>query len=88
MIARCTNRKRDNWKFYGAKGVGVCRRWSSPEHGYKNFLADIGPKPTPLHSLGRFLDLGNYEPSNVKWMTVAEQKTEARKKREFLQQAA
>jgi hypothetical protein len=90
MLYRCTSRKHDSWKFYGAIGVRVCSRWSDPEQGYKNFVADMGPnKPTPQHSLSRFGDVGTYEPGNVKWMTWAEQGVEKRKKWKLqMQQAA
>jgi hypothetical protein len=88
MIHRCTNRKHESWEFYGAIGVRVCSRWSDPEHGYDNFMADMGPKPTPQHSLGRFGDVGDYELGNCAWQTWPEQRAEARKKRELLQKAA
>ena len=88
MLYRCTDKKRKDWKSYGAIGVRVCSRWSDPEHGYDNFVADMGPKPTPQHTLGRFGDIGNYEPGNCAWQTWAEQGMEKRKNNALLQQAA
>jgi hypothetical protein len=90
MIRRCTNPKTDRWKCYGGATppVKVCSRWSDPDHGYDNFVADMGPKPTPRHSLGRFLDLGNYELGNCSWQTRKEQGAERTKKHELLQKAA
>lgn len=70
MRQRCTNPKRRDFARYGAVGISVCDRWSS----FKAFLADVGPKPTPLHQLDRYPNpAGNYEPGNVRWATPTEQ---------------
>jgi hypothetical protein len=71
MIQRCTNPNRSNWKYYGGRGVTVCERWLN---SFESFLADMGPRPDGENiSIGRFGDVGNYEPGNVKWMTPKEQ---------------
>jgi hypothetical protein len=59
--------------------VKVCDRWLDKEHGFDNFLTDMGERP-PKHSLSRFLDTGNYEPGNVEWATAAQQHAEAKGK--------
>jgi hypothetical protein len=45
-------------------------RW---RESFWNFLEDMGSKPTPLHTIDRENNNGNYEPSNCKWSTVREQ---------------
>ena len=40
---------------------------------FYDFLEEIGPKPTPKHSLDRIDTAGHYEPGNVRWATVEEQ---------------
>jgi hypothetical protein len=55
---------------YGGRGIRVCERWLN---SYENFLADVGRKPTPKHSLDRIDSNGNYEPGNVRWATRDEQ---------------
>jgi hypothetical protein len=70
----CTDPKDKRFKDYGGRGITVCERWLS-NHGFENFLSDMGQKPEPKHlySIGRFGAVGNYEPGNVGWMTPKEQ---------------
>ena len=71
MRRRCTNPNNADWKQYGGRGIKVCDRWIE---SFDNFLADMGPRPSPKHSIGRFPNNdGNYEPRNCRWATAAEQ---------------
>lgn len=69
MKRRCL--KADNWnyKYYGGKGVKICHRWMD----FRNFLADMGNRPSAAHTLDRINRNGHYEPSNCKWSTREEQ---------------
>jgi hypothetical protein len=71
MKQRCYWKSFAQFRDYGGRGITVCDRW---RNSFENFLADMGPRPTPGHSLDRFPDVnGNYEPSNCRWATIAEQ---------------
>jgi hypothetical protein len=61
---------------YGGSGVTVCERWLT----FENFLADMGVRPEGT-TLGRNLDMGNYEPGNCFWQTSKEQALAKRNKR-------
>jgi hypothetical protein len=76
MVQRCTNPSATNYGRYGGAGVKVCDRWLS----FADFVADMGERPEGT-SLGRFGDVGNYEPGNCAWQTSTEQGAEKRKKR-------
>lgn len=64
MRQRCRNPKSGAYKYYGARGIEVCARWNS----FDNFMADMGPKPSPDHTIERENVNGNYEPDNCVWL--------------------
>lgn len=75
MKTRCSNPNHQAYKDYGGRGIRVCDRWLV----FKNFLVDMGERPSKLHSLDRIDVNGNYEPSNVRWATPKEQVANKRK---------
>lgn len=70
MKGRCYNVKRKDYERYGGRGIIVCDRWLE---SFDNYYEDMGNKPSPNHSVDRIDNNGNYEPSNCKWSTYAEQ---------------
>lgn len=69
MHRRCKDANWERYKDYGGRGIQVCERWND----FKTFCEDMGPRPTPEHSIERKNNDGNYEPSNCKWATRKEQ---------------
>lgn len=70
MRQRCTNKNTKSFKDYGGRGIRVCDRWNEKDgRGFANFFADMGPRPSPQASLDRINNMGNYEPSNCRWVT-------------------
>lgn len=76
IIKRCTDPKAKGWPNYGGRGIHICDEW---RHSYAAFLADVGRKPSPRHSIDRIDNDGNYEPGNVRWATRSEQNSNQRR---------
>jgi hypothetical protein len=77
MKSRCNNPKGRGYEDYGGRGIKVCDKWSK---SFEDFLADMGRRPSPKHSLDRFPNNdGNYEPDNCRWATPRQQNSNTRK---------
>ena len=70
MKNRCLNPNNPRYKSYGGRGISVCSEWIE---SFSAFLSHVGLKPSPLHSIDRINNDGNYEPGNVRWATAKEQ---------------
>ena len=74
MKKRCT----DGRKNYGGRGIKVCVRWT---RSFAAFLTDMGPRPSPRHTIERERNMGNYEPTNCHWALMKEQNRNRRDNR-------
>lgn len=69
MKERCLNKNRPEARHYSERGITICSQWVN---SFENFFKDMGIAP-PGYSLDRIDNDGNYEPSNCRWATVAQQ---------------
>lgn len=72
MIARCHRPTHPYYRDYGGRGIRVCDRWRGLG-GFARFLADVGERPPGL-TLDRINVEGDYEPGNVRWATLRQQR--------------
>lgn len=82
MKRRCENPSCKSYKWYGAKGVVVCKEW----HDYTVFKAwalSSGYDETAKVgdcTIDRINPYGNYEPSNCRWVSMKVQNRNKRSK--------
>jgi hypothetical protein len=76
---RCLNLQHPNYKYYGGRGVRVCKRWLGPD-GFLNFITDMGKRPAgaskggmALYSINRKGNTLLYSKETCEWTTQKEQ---------------
>ncbi len=68
MKKRSLNPNNPNYRYYGGRGIKVCKRWMD----FENFLADLGERPEGK-TLDRIDNNKGYEPGNCRWATPKQQ---------------
>lgn len=69
---RCEDPTNKDFAQYGARGIMFCAEWCGDD-GLLRFIAEVGRKPSPSHTLDRIDNKRGYVPGNVRWATSVEQ---------------
>lgn len=80
MLNRCRNANVPAYKWYGGRGIKVCKRWLK----FENFLADMGKAPSRQHSIEREKVDKGYSHANCRWLLQTEQANNKVKSRRLL----
>lgn len=68
--ARCNSPTHQAYKDYGGRGITMSDAWQA---SFRQFLADMGARPTPKHTLDRIDNERGYEAGNCRWATFKTQ---------------
>jgi len=74
MRQRCSNPRKAQYKDYGGRGIAVCPEWDD----FGRFLADMGERPSPKHTLELRDHDGPYAAWNCLWSTMIGQANNTR----------
>lgn len=73
MKSRCYDSKRQNYPYYGGRGIRICDEWLDKEKGFYNFYYwAYSHGYSDTLQIDRIDNSGNYEPSNCRWVTNSE----------------
>ena len=81
MKSRCNTKSNSVYKWYGAKGVKVCEEWLHDFDAFAEWALSNGydiNAPRGECTLDRINPYGDYEPSNCRWISIAEQQRNKR----------
>lgn len=71
MKQRCYNKNSSAYKYYGQRGISVCKEWKDRFESFMEWSLKNGYKDNL--SIDRINVNGNYCPENCKWSTAKEQ---------------
>lgn len=73
---RCANPNNISYKWYGEKGISICKEWEEDYLSFKKWMLDNGydeSLPRGVQTIDRIDSDGDYAPSNCRLITIAEQ---------------
>ena len=77
ILSRCNLPSHPAFKHYGGRGITVAPEWMT----FATFADDMGPRPSPQHSVEREDVNAGYSKDNCQWATTTEQGRNTRRTR-------
>lgn len=77
IIARCEHENDPAYKWYGAKGVKICKEWRQDFMSFHDW--SMSNRYADDLTIDRINPYGNYEPDNCRWIPLSEQAKNTRR---------
>lgn len=77
IISRCEKKSHHAYRFYGARGIGICEDWKNSMESFYNWAMNNGWKKGL--TIDRIDNSGNYEPSNCRFVDMKTNNRNTRK---------
>lgn len=72
--SRCYNKNNHHtFQYYGAKGIQMWEPWVNDPESFCTYVESMENYGKPGMTIDRIDPLGNYEPGNLRWITLSEQ---------------
>lgn len=87
MKGRCYNKNNDKYKNYGERNIKVCDDWKNSYESFRSWAYKNGYDDGAKYgecTLDRIDVNGNYEPSNCRFVSIAEQMINTTRNKEFI----
>ena len=82
MKSRCLNPNQPGFKYWGGRGITIAPEWIDDFIAFKDYVdRNLGPKPSPRHSIDRIENYEGYFPGNLRWATGTVQNHNSRQSR-------
>lgn len=81
MLQRCENPNNKKYRIYGGRGIKVCEKW----HTFEGFWEDNKDQYKDDLTIDRIDSNGNYEPSNVQWVSLSRNSAKTSRLRPVIQ---
>ena len=81
---RCNNSNNPIYKYYGERGIKLCEEWTNDFNVFREWAIKNGYDENAKRgkcTIDRIDVNGNYEPSNCRWVSMAEQNLNKRNTR-------
>lgn len=73
---RCSNPDNPSYKWYGAKGIALCKMWQESFKAFYDYIIhNLGERQSAKYSIDRIKNFQGYEPGNIRWATQSEQRS-------------